>query len=251
MLSPDFIDEVKSQAYMGVPSRLGNVCEVYPLNIKDIIKMGYSEYSRRLGTLLLTEVEIQRIIKEKTKQEIPLEEIEPLTYLLQSADQNDIFFLELSMMFSTFLQEDVLLLPQINAVQVGPIEEKRLITKENFRDLQDILRLQNRKEVKAAPPKNETYGERKMRLLRERVAEAKRRQAEKESQAKGLSFADQLEIATVFGIDINSCTLYAFYGLIRRHQAREKWNNDIRMLCAGADSKKIDSKYWGESSLDD
>ena len=67
---------------MGFPSRLGDICKIYPLKMKDIIEMGYSEYSRRLGTLLLTEIDIQKIIKEKTKKEIPLEEIEPLTYLL-------------------------------------------------------------------------------------------------------------------------------------------------------------------------
>lgn len=252
MLSPERIDEIKAQAYLGSPSNLKNICKVYPLKIKNIIEMGYSEYSRRLGTLLLTEIEIQKIIKEKIGEEIPLEEIEPLEYLLQSADQNDIFSLELETMFSTFLQEDVLLLPEINAILVGGNpSDKRLITKDNFRDFQDILRLQNRKEVKAAPPENESYGQRKMRLLREKVAEAKRRQTEKEKSSDELSFADQLEIATVFGIDVQSCTLYAFYGLIRRYQAKEKWDNDIRMLCAGADSKKIKTKYWGESSLDD
>jgi hypothetical protein len=33
------------------------------------------------------------------------------------------------------------------------------------------------KEIAAAPPKDETPGERKMRLLREKVAETKRKQA--------------------------------------------------------------------------
>ena len=56
-----------------------------------------------------------------------------------------------------------------------------------------------------------------------------------------------LVIAETFGIDYTHKTLYAFYGLIQRHQAREKWNQDIQMLCAGADSKKLKTKYWGES----
>ncbi len=251
MLSHDEIEEIKSQAFIGSPAIFKDICKIYPLSMTEIITMGYGEYSRRLGTLLLTETDIQKIIKEKIGKEIPLEEIYPLQYLLQSADQSDIFSLELSTMFTTFLQEDVLLLPQINAIQVGDYKQgKRLITEENFRDFQDILRIQNRKEVKAAPPKDETYGERKMRLLREKVAETKRRQAKK-GKGDEMSFAAQLEIASVFGIDIKSCTFYAFYGLLRRYQAKEKWNNDIQMLCAGADSNKIKTKYWGESSLDD
>ena len=44
------------------------------------------------------------------------------------------FLLELQNAFSTFIKEDILLLPRINAVLVGPMAEKRLITKENFED---------------------------------------------------------------------------------------------------------------------
>jgi hypothetical protein len=58
-----------------------------------------------------------------------------------------------------------------------------------------------------------------------------------------------MERASTFGIDRNE-SLYAFYKLIRRHEMREKWLYDIEMICAGADPKKLNTKYWGES-LDD
>jgi hypothetical protein len=60
-----------------------------------------------------------------------------------------------------------------------------------------------------------------------------------------------LEIAHVFGINYEDVTLFAFYNLLARYQKKEKWDNDIRMICAGADSKKIKAKYWGESSKDE
>ena len=41
--------------------------------------------------------------------------------------------------------------------------------------------------------------------------------------------------------------LYAFYNLLRRYQAHEKWTQDLQMICAGADSKKMKTKYWGEN----
>lgn len=185
-------------------------------------------------------------MKEKADQEIDPSTIVPLHYLLQSAELNNAFSLELQNIFSTFLREDILLLPRIKAVLVGSPAERRLITADNFPDLQDILRIQNRKEVKEAPPKDESAGERKMRLLREKVAEVKKKQAQKKGEVQELS--DLLEIAAVFGIDIEKTTLYAFYGLVRRFQRKEKWDQDIRMLCAGADSKKIKPTYWGESS---
>lgn len=246
MLSHNQIEEIKAQAFLCKPSRLEGICDVYPMTVGKIVEMGYLEYSRRLGTLLLTEIDIQKIIKEKTKEDVPIEEIHPLEYLLSCSEQSDIFSLDLQLMFTTFLQEEILLLPHINAVQVGSIEVKRLITEENFRDFQDILRIQNRKEVKEGPPPNETYGERKMRLLREQVAEVKRKQAQKNGDTE-LSLDEEMEIASVFNIDVENSSLYAFYGKIRRHQAHEKYLSDIQMLCAGADAKEIKIKYWGDN----
>ena len=143
---------------------------------------------------------------------------------------------------------DILLLPKINAVLVGPMTEKRLITKDNYEDFQTILRLQNRKEVPEPPPENESPQAKKMRLLREKRDAVKRKQQQKNGAAQDL--ADLLEIAEVFGIDYKNKSIYAFYGLIQRHQLREKWTQDIQMLCAGADSKKIKAKYWGENPKD-
>ena len=139
--------------------------------------MGTTNYNRRLGLLLLTEDDIANIIKEKTGSDVT-ETINPLEYLLQSAAYDDMFLLELKDTFATFIKEEVLLLPKINSVLVGgeiAAKEKRLITPNNFRDFQDILRIQNRREVVAPPPADETPGERKMRLLREKVAAVKKK----------------------------------------------------------------------------
>ena len=85
--------------------------------------------------LLLDEIEIAKIIKEKIGEEVPLEEIEPLSYLLMSADNNDSFSLELQEAFTTFLKEDILFLPKLNSIIVGKdFKQKRLITPKNFRD---------------------------------------------------------------------------------------------------------------------
>lgn len=245
MLSPNQIETIKEQAYVGAPSILTGVCRITPRTMYEIIEMGTNNYNARLGLLLLTETDIVKIIKEKTGQEPNIEEIYPLTYLLQSAAHDDMFLLELQSAFSTFIKEDILLLPKINSVLVGPPQEKRLITNKNFLDFQDILRIQNRREVKEAPPENESAIARKFRLKREARDAAKRKQQAKKGEGQSLS--ELLEIAETFGIDYRNKTLYAFYGLIQRHQAKEKWDQDIQMLCAGADSKKLKTKYWGES----
>jgi hypothetical protein len=61
--------------------------------------------------------------------------------LLLSTEQNDSFLLDLQNVFSTFIKEEVLFLPSINSILVGSPDDKRLITVENFKDFQDILRI--------------------------------------------------------------------------------------------------------------
>lgn len=246
MLSVDEQEEVREQAYMGVPSNFKNVCFIRPLLVEEIIKMGRLKYQKYLGLLLLDEIEIAKIVKEKTKQEPKLSEIKVLEFLLQSAQQDDIFLLELQNAFSTFITEEVLLLPKINAIVVGPYEERRLITNDNFKEFQEILRIQNRKSVPEPPPENESAVAREFRLKREYRESVKRKQKAKDGN--GQSFITLLEIAEVFGIDAKNKTLYALYELITRFQLKEKWDQDIAMLCAGADPQKIKTKYWGENS---
>ena len=248
MLSANQIKDIKAQAFMNKPSELPGVCKIYPKTMSEIVELGEIEYNRRLETLLLTEVKIGELLKEKTGEEVPLEEIDVLSYLLESADRSDMFSLELQTMFSTFIKEDILFLPKINSVLIGNPSQRRLITPKNFRDFQDILRIQNRRDIEEPPPENESFGQRKMRLLREKVAAVKKKQAQKKGD--GQTLEELLEIATVFGIDTNNCTLYAFYSLLRMYQAKEKWDQDIQMLCAGASSEKIKTKYWGESLTD-
>lgn len=245
MLSRNQISEIQEQAFLGLPSQLNGVCKVYPLTIGQIVGMGESEYRKKLGMLLLTEVDIAEMIKKKIGEEVPIEQIIPIKYLLQSAALDDTILLELQNTFATFVQEEVLILPKISSVLVGKPEDRRLINEKNFRDFQDILRIQNKYETKEPPPENESPGQRKMRLLREKVAEVKKKKAQKNNE--GQSLLDLLEIGQVFGIDVKNCTLFALYNLIRRYQLKEKWNQDLQAICAGADSKNIKTQYWGES----
>lgn len=244
MLSANQIEDIRAQAMACEPSEFRDLCLIYPIKVRQAARMGYSKYNMLLGLLIIDEATIVDTIKEKTGETVAIEQVHPLEYLLASAALNDTFLLELQESFSTFIKEEVLLLPKINAVAIGNPADRRLITEENFRDFQDILRLQNDKEITEPPPENETFGQRKMRLLREQVAAVKKKQAQKKGEKQ--SFAELMEIAETFGIDMEH-SLYAYYKLVRRHQLREKWDQDIQMMCAGADSSKIKAQYWGES----
>lgn len=248
MLSANQIKDIKEQAYVGAPSPFYDICEIYPYTVAQVVKMGNTKYNSYLGLLILDENEIAEGIKEKTGEEVPIEQIHPLEYLLQSAESNDMFLLDLQNAFNTFIKEEILLLPQINSVLVGEFSKKKLITEENFRDFQDILRIQNNKEITEPPPENESPFRREMRLKREKAERIKRKQQAKKGET--IEFLDLMQIGDVFGIDKNTTSVFAYSKLIDRYRAKEKWDQDLQMLCAGADSSKIKTKYWG-TSLDE
>ncbi len=245
MLSSKELSVIREQAYCGYPSQLKGVCDVYPSMMRDYLK-NTIQFSGRLGILLLTETEISDLIKKKTGKEIPIDQIRVLDHLLQSAEHDDNFLLDLQEAFSTFIKEDIFILPSYHAVVVGPPEEKRWITEKNFSDFQTILRVQNRKEVPEPPPENESAIARKMRLKREMREAVKRKQQQKQGTEQDL--AELLEIAETFGIDYMDKSVYAFYGLVQRNRRKEKWEQDLAMLCAGADPKKMKIEYWGDNS---
>ena len=138
MLSHRQIERIKEDAFSWISSLLPNVCRVTPLTMGEILKLGMDSYNSKLGILLLTEVDIVKIIKEKTGQEIPIENIEPLSYLLQSAEHDDMFLLELQSAFATFIKEDIMLLPKIIAIITPtPIKPKKYIL--FFKSLKRLL----------------------------------------------------------------------------------------------------------------
>ena len=76
MLSANQIEDIKCQAYKCLPSQFNNICKIYPVPVIEILEMGINAYNGKLGLLLLTEVEIAQTIKEKIKQDVPIEKIE-------------------------------------------------------------------------------------------------------------------------------------------------------------------------------
>ena len=212
-----------------------------------MLQLGTDKFGEYLGILLLTSSDIEKLLREKKIPENQISQLsDPFTYLLQSAKYSESFFLELTNAFTTFIKEEITLLPDYNIILIGRKEEKRLITKDNFLDFQTILNIQNRKEVPEPPPPNESAAAKRMRLLKEKRDAVKRKQQQKNGD--GMDLITLMEIAEVFGINYKEKSLYAFYSLIQRYQQKEKWEQDIQMLCAGADSKKIKATYWGLSS---
>ena len=245
-------DEVKLKAFAGLPYLFGGeeepVCLIKPLTVGELIKLG-TKYQQYLSLLTISRDELEDISEKiyDPQEKMEFLKLTPFDYLMVMAQFNDTFFMELKTAFSTFLKDEVFLIPQAQQIAIGKIEQGRLINKENFEDFQKVIRLQNRLDTPEEPPENENFMQRKFRLRRKAVKKAKAKQQSKDENAPTLS--DLVASVCVLGIGVTwenvmDMPIYTFYDLFSRYQKKEKYDLDVRSLLAGADSKKIKLKYW-------
>jgi hypothetical protein len=237
----------KEKLFFGAAINYNDICWIYPLKIKEIIGMGVNSYNEKISLLCS---DIGTIQKELKKEGVPIEDMcsSAFEYLLLQAYVDRTFLVKLQEAFFTFIKEKVRFLFDEKEILIGDdFSERRVLNEDNFEDFQNILREQNRLPVPEPIPKNETPMARKFRLRREQVAEAKRRQAEKEGEIITLIDSISTLMCLVPGTteeEIKRMSIYQFKERLSRAQARYKYDLDIRMIAAGADPKKIKPKHW-------
>lgn len=163
--------------FAGKPIPIYNLCKCYPLTIDEIYSdsLGIERYNLFLNYLTLdTEDVISLLEKRAVKLTDPNFSI--FEYLLQSAENDEKFFLDLTDAFTTFIKEKVLLLPKLKCVSIGNPLEKRLMTEKEFFLFANVLRAQNHMYVKEDVPEDESSMARKFREKRELRERTKRKQ---------------------------------------------------------------------------
>lgn len=240
---------VAEKSFLGASTSLNEVCMVYPLTINEIIGLGQDQYNAYLNLLTMTESDIEFYFEEKIRKNPELRKPEyksVFDYLMRSCENNDTFLLDLQKAFFTFIREQVQILPELNMVVVGKPSKKRIIDEKLFFDFQNILRLQNKIPLEEPIPENENPMQRKFRLRRAALKDAKKRQKKDDNTA---NFYELMSSLCCFNVgvtpfDVGKLTLFAFYELLNRAGEKEKFESDCAALRAGADSKKIKPKYW-------
>lgn len=236
----------EGKLFFGAAIPLGTVAMIYPLTVKEIVGMGVESYQKYVGLFILTE----EILKEqfKNKGDIFPEDMTVFEYLLVKAKMEDSFFIELKQAFSTFLRENVIIHIDLKRIEVGKVRDRRFIDEDLFFDFQNIIRVQNNRDLIERPDPNEDPMAKKFRLRRAEVELAKNAQANKEDK-EGLSFESSLSCLCAYNIgvtheNIGQLPYYTFHELLARAREKEKYELDIQSLLAGASSKKIKPKYW-------
>ena len=234
----------KNKLFLGAAENFQDICFIYPLRIKEIFGLGEGNFEKYLGLLTLNAREVEKKLRESGIEQ----QFSAFEFLLISASLNDGFLLDLQKAFFTFIKEEVHISIDTKEIFVGDINRNRVLNEENFEDFQMVVRAQNCLPVPEPIPKNENPMQRKFRLRREQVAEAKRKNAQ---NGEGLPLDEVLTKLICFNVgitfdNVGDLTYYQFRKLFTCAQAKYKYDLDLSMIAAGADPKKIKPKSWLE-----
>lgn len=233
---------IKDKLWRGVPFDCNGLCYVYPFTVNQIIAFPEEDYNKYVNLLTLSDTELQEI---KKVEKISFEG-DAFEYLMLCCGINDTFLLEFAAAFSTFIREKVLVSPKTREIFIGESADRK-ITKQDFFEFQNIIRLQNCLSVKEPIPENETPIEKKFRLRREQAEAVKRKGNQKKGEALSLSELMSSVIALEMGETwktVGDLYIYPLRELFERGQVKNKFNTDLRMIAAGADPKKIKPKHF-------
>lgn len=238
-------EEIQQKAFLNLPYIYSNICVIYPLTMKEIVSMGQVNYSSYLSILSM---EVFDIIRNAEKKGVILEpdKINVLQFLIESARQDYSFLLELKNAFRTFIREEVIILFDEYKIVIGDGTDKRILDNNNFGEFQNIIRVQNKREVKEVPPANETPLQKKFRLKAEYRDAIKRQQKANDPDAP--DFCSLMNALCIYsGITPQQLQQYSFFAFkdsFDANQLRDKYDIDIRSLLAGADPKKVKPSPW-------
>lgn len=246
----------REEILLGAPYQLSNICKIHQLTIGEVVKskdnpdaMGMAKYNYYINLLTLEQEDILEIAKEKGTNPKNLENINIFEYLMDSAEHDENFFLELKTALSTFIKEEILISPKSKMIIVGKPKERRIIREQEFEELAMVLRFFNRMRIKQPPPENETPMQKRFRLKREMRERVKEKQQKKKADENSPDFADILSSICTMGVGINlsnikDFTIYQIKEQLERAQLREQYYTELDMLMAGADSKKIKPVHY-------
>ena len=244
----------REELLIGAPYKIGNICNVYQLQLGEIMEgIGLIKYHYYVNMLTMEEEDLKEVLEQKKKEAfglIPADfnlQMTVFQYLMSSAQLDKSFFLDFKTALSTFIKEEILISPKKGLIIIGDPLDKRVITEENFSEIGMALRLFNKMRVKEPPPENETPMQRKFRLKREERDRVKEKQAAQNEEA--MTFADVMSSICVMDVgvtllNIKQYTIYQIKDLLERAQAKEAYHTELDMLMAGADSKKIKPKHY-------
>ena len=244
---------INDKIFLGFPIDFQDICKIYPPTVNDVVSNEDFTTYQALFTISQEDLDKAYLMDEDITQ-IPT----PFQYLLMNYYQDEEVKLKIEQAFINFIHEPVTIVPEIEMLLIGKSEEEldpdvdlenpRLLTKENYFDFQNCIRLaMGMEEINPPNPEEENLDPR-IKRYKMKIKEHNEIVAKKKAKTAP-TFGTLLAAICCMGIGLNPLNIgeisYAcVHWLIAMEQQKEEYDVDIRALLAGADSKKVKPKYW-------
>lgn len=225
--------------FYGKPLLVNDICVVYSPTLGDIAQIGVQSFYNYIGLLTMDKKELFESNNEATE----------IAYFLATATLNADFYDLIKEAFLFFTKEEITLLPELEAIQIGKLEEKRLLLKDDFIIFQDYVRkvcaLEIGKTDKASDSERVKEIKNKIRQGQALVDKLKGKEIGDEPPelfdiiSSYLSKATEVDIKTIWDMPY-----YMFQIQFRRMQMIEEYDINLRSALAGAKIPKEKMKHW-------
>lgn len=239
---------LKERFFINEPINFKNKFKIFAPTIREIITN--EDFSTYRSILTLSQEDIEdALVKYIDGDKFPT----PFEFLLSNAFHSKDYEKKAIEAFSFFIHQPVTFLYEKKMILIGNVEdvltevktikEMIFLSEEEFFEFQNLIRNSLGEASIEAPVENENPRIKKMK------AKARYRDRIKAKQGKGLSFEGLIKSICCMGIGINplnigDLTYAAAVLLLETYQKKEKYETDLKLIVAGADSKKIKPKYW-------
>lgn len=230
------VDELK--LLTGLPIRIENVCEVFPLKIGDISKMGQNEFNLMLTYLLLDDKKIE------VSEDIF---VSPLDYMILSNLENGADGKRFERYLEMITHEKIHTSSE-GFFYFGDISENRKFDSDSLVVLKEIIKKQYFLNDDESSKSKSTPANDKARELIERLENYKK-QIKKENSEKGMELSDIVSVVASYAPNINiinvcDLTVYQIYHLYIRLINKDTYDSQFQLLCQGADPKELKLEHW-------
>ena len=235
----------------GSPVIYNDICTIKSPSLKDIAAEGLDRFYQYLSFMTIRKPPIDN--EEIQKLLSPLSDFEYLILLTQMEEEN---YKMIRAAFYFFTDEQVTFITEPAGVVFGPLEEKRILTKETFSGFQDLISLA----CATRDPKQETIqfldsDTPRVRALKEKMLKGRRdreeakRKAKKQGDSSELELSDLIASLAIGGSNYNmlniwDLTYYAFQDQLKRMSWREEFDINTRASLAGAKLDKNKLSHW-------
>ena len=247
---------IDDRVLLGFPIPFKDICKIYPPTVNDV--SGNEHFNIYNALFTITQEDLNdEYSKDENITHIPT----PFEYLMLNYYQGGDMQQRILEGFKLFIHEPVTIVPEISMLLIGKAEDEldpdkdlenpRLLTKDNFFDFQNEIRVvMGNPKVDPPEPEEEEDLDPRVRRWKQKVRESEKILQRKKNKSKDSpKFGTLLAAICCMGIGLNPLNIgeisYAcVHWLIEMEQQKEAYDIDIRALLAGADSKKVKPKYW-------